>query len=809
MSHVSSFFHSMKSPLARRLIIAIVLFSASITLVMTAIQLYNQYQRDLAGIEVQFRQIEEVHLRSLTQAVWATNDKETQLQLEGLLKLPSIAYVAVEEVGGARKNVQTQAGQRRAGQSIERRYAMHYDYLDKPRHIGTLTVVATLDEIYRQLLQQGISILLNNAFHTFLVAIFVFGLFHRLITRHLAAVAGHLRDLEPGVAVAPLDLARAASTTPDELDVLVTATNQMQAKGYAALAALSDSEARVRLLLESTAEAIYGTDMDGICTFANPACVRMLGYTSEEALVGKDIHDLIHHTHLDGRPYPFKDCAMHIATLNGQACHRKDEVHWRANGSGFPVEYRSHPMYKDGELVGSVVTFVDISAHQLAEAELHRLAYYDNLTGLPNRPLFNDRLHQAVADAKRRGTFVAVMLLDIDRFKVINDTMGHEAGDRLLQEIAMRLKNGVREGDTVARLGGDEFALVLAGVADMHGVSHLAENVLSRFAAPITIDGREVFTGASIGVALYPTDTSDTESLLKFADSAMYHAKESGRNNYQFYSHEMTTSVQARLGLETDLRHALERNEFFLHYQPQVDAAHGRITGVEALLRWRNGSGAIISPAEFIPLAEETGLIVPIGDWVLETACRQLKRWHEAGHTTLTMSVNVASRQFREPLFGQDVGRIFAATRVLPSAIELEITESLLLENNEETRRTLDQIKVLGATLAIDDFGTGYSSLSYLKRFPLDRVKIDQSFVRDLGSDPDDLAIVRAIVALSRSLKLDVIAEGVETEEQLALLRSEGCDEYQGYLFARPMDADSVSRLLESNDALSTRFSVA
>ena len=809
MNTVSSFFQSLKSPLARRLIIAIVLFSASITLVMTGIQLYHQYQRDLAGIEVQFRQIQEVHLRSLTQSVWATNEKETELQLEGLRKLPSIVYVAVEVVGSPRKNTEMQARSHNAAKTIERNYAMRYDYLGKSRQIGTLTVVATLDEIYRQLLLQGLNVLLTNAFRTFLVAIFVFGLFHRLITRHLATVARHLRDLEPGVAVPPLNLARARSTTPDELDVLVTATNQMQAKGHAALIALSDSEARVRLLLESTAEAIYGTDKRGICIFANPACVRMLGYSSEDDLVGNNIHALIHHTHPDGRPYPVEDCSMRTATLSGKACHRKDEVHWRADGTSFPVEYRSHPMYHDGELMGSVVTFVDISEHKIAEAELHRLAYYDNLTGLPNRPLFNDRLHQAVADAKRRGTFVVVMLLDIDRFKVINDTMGHQAGDRLLQEIARRLKQGVREGDTVARLGGDEFALVLTGVPDMHGVSHLAKSVLARFAAPTTIDGREVFTGASIGVALYPTDTLDTESLLKFADSAMYHAKESGRNNYQFYSHEMTTSVQARLHLETDLRHALERGELFLHYQPQVDAASGRITGVEALLRWRDGSGAIISPAQFIPLAEETGLIVPIGDWVLETACRQLKRWHDAGHTELTISVNVASRQFREPFFAQGVARIFADSGVLPAAIELEITESLLLENNEETRRTLDTIKVLGASLAIDDFGTGYSSLSYLKRFPLDRVKIDQSFVRDLGTDPDDLAIVRAIIALSRSLKLDVIAEGVETKDQLALLRSEGCDDYQGFLFARPMDADSVTRLLESKVALSERFSVA
>ena len=786
--------HSLKSPLARRLIVAMILFSATITLAMTAIQLYQEYRRDLDGVETQFRQIGEVHLPTLTQSLWATNDKEIRLQLEGMLRVPNIVYAAVHEAG----QLHTQAGQRDAGRVIERRYSMQYEHLGQPREIGTLTVVATLDTIYAQLMRDAITILLSNALRTFLVALFIFVLFHRLITRHLAAVADHLRSADPTAPPVPIALARAPTSTPDELDLLVASANDMQDRTRAALNALSDSEARVRLLLDSTSEAIYGADTQGICIFANPACVRMLGYADEDDLIGRSIHDLIHHSHPDGRHYPMEDCAVRIATLAGQACHRNDEVHWRADGTCFPVEYWSHPMYKEGNLVGTVVAFIDISEHKQTEAELHRLAYFDNLTGLPNRTLFNDRLHQALTDARRRNRLVALMLLDIDRFKIVNDTLGHEAGDCLLREIAARLRHSIRDGDTVSRLGGDEFALVFADVGDIQGVAQLAQKVLSQFAMPVVIDGREVFTGASIGIALYPADTGDADSLLKFADSAMYHAKESGRNNYQFYSHEMTATVQARLRLETDLRRALDNREFFLHYQPQVDARSDRITGVEALLRWRDPEGNTIPPAQFIPLAEDTGLIVPIGKWVLETACAQLKRWRDAGHGELTLSVNVASRQFRDPMFRDTVSQAIAASGIPPQALELEITESILLEHSDETLRTLNALKTIGVTLAIDDFGTGYSSLSYLKRFPIDRVKIDQSFVRDLASDNDDLAIVRAIIALARAMRLSVIAEGVETGEQLALLRYEDCHEYQGYFFAHPMDADSVFARLRS-----------
>jgi diguanylate cyclase (GGDEF)-like protein/PAS domain S-box-containing protein len=784
--------HSLKSPLARRLIVAMILFSAAITLVMTAIQLYQEYRRALQGVEVQFQQIGEVHLPSLSQSLWATNDKEIGLQLEGMLRVPNIVYAAVHESS----RLHAQAGQRAAAHTIERRYSMKYEHLGQPREIGTLTVVATLDAIYAQLMRDAITILLSNALQTFLVALFIFVLFHRLITRHLATVADHLRSADPAAPAVPLALRRAPTSIPDELDLLVASANGMQEKTHAALNALRDSEARVRLLLDSTSEAIYGTDTQGICTFANPACVRMLGYAGEDELIGNRVHDLIHHSHADGRPYPIEDCAVRVASLAGQACHRNDEVHWRADGTSFPVEYWSHPMYREGELVGSVVAFVDISEHKQTEAELHRLAYFDSLTGLPNRILFNERLHQGLTDARRRNRLVALMLLDLDRFKVVNDTMGHEAGDSLLREIAARLQRSTREGDTVSRLGGDEFALVFADVGEIQHVAQLAQKVLSQFAAPVAIDGREVFTSASIGIALYPADTEDADSLLKFADSAMYHAKESGRNNYQFYSHEMTASVQARLRMETGLRHALDNHEFFLHYQPQVDARSDRITGVEALLRWRDPAGNPIAPGQFIPLAEDTGLIVPIGKWVLETACAQLKRWRDAGHVELTLSVNVASRQFRDPMFTDTVSQAIAASGIPPQMLELEITESILLEHSDDTLCTLNELKRIGVALAIDDFGTGYSSLSYLKRFPIDRVKIDQSFVRDLASDSDDLAIVRAIIALARALRLAVIAEGVETGAQLALLRHEECHDYQGYFFARPMDADSVSAKL-------------
>jgi diguanylate cyclase (GGDEF)-like protein/PAS domain S-box-containing protein len=740
------------------------------------------------------------------------------------------------------------------------------------------------------------------------------------LTRRLARVTEAARQFTAGNSSA-----RSHVSGHDEVASLSRNVDRMAEAVAEQQHKLREQGEYIELLLNSTAEAIYGVDTKGICTFVNPACVHMLGYAHESDLVGKQIHKLIHHTYPDGRVYPMEECAIRQTTLEGQDCHNDSEVHWRADGTSFPVEYWSHPMHKDGRLIGAVVTFIDISErkknelellrfraaldssvdaiylidtkqmkfvdanragwevvgysrdellqlgpldlaaeysrmaltheieqllattansavietvhhrkdgtgfpveislqvlsnrgehdnnaqllvalarditeHKQNEAELNRLAYYDMLTGLPNRLLFNDRLHQAALDAKRRGRYVALILLDIDRFKVVNDTMGHMAGDQLLQEMASRLKHSVREGDTIARLGGDEFALVFADIAEVRDVAQLAQNLLTRLSIPMEIDGREVFSSASIGITLYPSDTEDVDTLVKFADSAMYHAKEQGRNNYQFYSREMTTTAQERLRMESNLRRALERDELFLHYQPQIEINSGRLLGVEALLRWRHSNGNFISPAQFIPLAEETGLIVQIGEWVLQHACQQLKAWHTAGFSQLTMSVNVASRQFKDNQFGQLVRQTIDAHGVPANTLELEITESVLMENSELITRMLNDLKNAGVNLAIDDFGTGYSSLSYLKRFPIDRVKIDQSFIRDLSIDTDDVAIVKAIIAMAKTLRLRVIAEGVETEAQLDLLRNEGCHEYQGYLYAKPMPADEVTQLLKS-----------
>ena len=803
MNRPALVFHPLKSPLARRLIVAIVLFSACVIVVMTAIQLDQRYRQELARVEAQFAQIDATHLPSLARSLWATDAEEVRLQVDGMTRLRNVAYVAVHEDG----RLLADAGRRDWTRTIERRYPVRYAYDGQAREVGTLTVVAALDPIHQQLYDRAVHDLLGNALTISLVTIFLFALFHQQVTRHLAAIVAHLRRADPAVAVAPLVLARTPPAEADELDVLVAASHDMQLKSRAALGALRDSEARVRLLLDSTAEAIYGVGLDGVCMFANPACVRMLGYASEDDLIGCRIHERIHHTHADGRPYPADACAVRLAMLDGQACHRDDEVHWRADGSSFPVEYWSHPMTRDGRLVGAVVTFIDISRRKVAEAELHRRAYYDDLTGLPNRMLFGDRLRQALVDAQRHQHTVVLMMLDLDRFKVVNDTLGHAAGDALLDTVAARLRDSLRDTDTVARLGGDEFALLFTRVADLGQVVHLAERVLAQFSQPATIGGHEVFSTASVGIVRYPDDCADAESLLRFADAALYHAKEAGRNNYQFYSREMTASAQERLRLETELRQALGRGELFLHYQPQVDARSGRITGAEALLRWRTRAGLAVSPAQFIPLAEDTGLIVPIGEWVLQTACAQLRRWRDAGHTDLVLSVNVAPRQLRDPRFQNVVAQAVAAAGIPPAALELEITEGLLLENCAGTRAMLDAIKALGASLAIDDFGTGYSSLSYLRRFPIDRVKIDQSFVRELAVDGDALAIVRAIVALARAMRLDVIAEGVETAAQLARLTDEGCHAYQGYLFAPPLDADAFAAWLAAQPparALST-----
>jgi len=440
--------------------------------------------------------------------------------------------------------------------------------------------------------------------------------------------------------------------------------------------------------------------------------------------------------------------------------------------------------------------------HKEAEQNLVQVINYDVLTGLPNRFLFLDRLGHAISRAARSNRMVAVMLLDIDNFKTINDTLGHTHGDLLLQDIADRLRRCVLEDDTLARIGGDEFVIVLEGVSEIEEIAKIAQKIVEIFSLPFTPSSQEIYVTPSMGITIYPMDGHDSDSLLKNADAAMYTAKEYGRNHFRFYTTDMNALAIERFAMEGALRRAMEREEFTLHYQPQVDIKSGRVIGVEALLRWNHPERGLVPPGEFIPLLEENNLIIPVGEWVLRTACAQCRAWQDDGLPPLRMAVNLSARQFRQDNLVEMIDSILRETGISPKLLELELTEGLLMENIGETSMILGQLKSRGVQVAIDDFGTGYSSLSYLKRFPIDRLKIDQSFVRDIITDSNDAAIAVAVISLGRSMGLSVIAEGVETRDQLEFLGVQKCDEYQGYHFSRPVPPEEIVCLFKPGNPL-------
>ena len=458
-------------------------------------------------------------------------------------------------------------------------------------------------------------------------------------------------------------------------------------------------------------------------------------------------------------------------------------------------------------------TIQDVTEIKEAEERIRHLAYYDGITGLPNRQFFIERLQQALVHAKRYQRLLGLLSLDLDQFKRINDTLGHSAGNELLLSVSQRLSDAVRApdtfahdgketvfgrdvGSTVARLGGDEFSLLITELTHYHDAAKVARRLLEELRKPFRVAKQEVFVSVSVGLALYPLDGDDAETLIKNAGAAMHFAKDQGRDNYQFYSRAMNATALEKLSMEAQLRKALERDELLLHYQPKIRPKTGEIVGLEALIRWKHPELGLVPPAQFIPLAEETGLIIPIGEWVLLNACRQNQDWQRLGYPPVHVAVNIASLHFRQGTLGQSVATALQKSGLHPSWLELEVTESMLMDSAETTLATLSTLKGMGVRLAIDDFGTGYSSLSYLKRFPLDALKIDRSFVKDLPRDAEDAAIAKAIIAMAHSLKLEVVAEGVETAEQLAFLQQHGCDLVQGFLFGKPVAAAALHDLL-------------
>lgn len=553
-------------------------------------------------------------------------------------------------------------------------------------------------------------------------------------------------------------------------------------------------------VFQNSIEAIIVTDAAENILSVNRAFTDVTGYTADDA-IGQTPR-ILKSGHHDKAFYEtmWRDISV-MGFWQGEIYDR------RKDGTPYPSSLSiSAVRSKAGRITHYVAVLSDITERKASEARIAFLAQHDPLTSLPNRTLLHDRLDQALANAARHRSRIALMFLDLDRFKTINDSLGHMAGDRLLQGVAQRLTSCMRDTDTVSRQGGDEFLIVLTDVEVPDDAARVAEKILDLLHPPFDIDGQQLSTSFSIGIALYPEDGRDAATLMKNADTAMYHAKESGRNTYRFFDEVMNANALERLHLENGLRHALDQGEFQLYYQPQVDLRSGRIIGLEALLRWFSGVMGGVAPTRFIPLAEECGLIVPIGEWVLHTACRQAVAWQAAGHAPLPVAVNLSALQFRRSDIVASVATALAASGLDGRWLELELTESLLMQSGPDIIRTLIALKSLGVRLAIDDFGTGYSSLAYLKRFPVDRLKVDKSFVRDLSDNPDDATIVRTIIQLGHNLHLEVIAEGTETPEQIAFLLQEGCTEAQGYLFSPPLPARAIGALLEAGHLPATPF---
>ncbi|WP_081933610.1 bifunctional diguanylate cyclase/phosphodiesterase [Massilia sp. 9096] len=564
--------------------------------------------------------------------------------------------------------------------------------------------------------------------------------------------------------------------------------------------ALQESEQRFRQLVAMSSDwyweqdaALRFTVMTGDFTEkAGVGMARFIGQTRWEIVPNLLDSEAgrAHKAALDAHQ-PFKNFEYRIVDDAG------DERWFCVNGEPTFAE--------DGVFAGYRGTGSDITARKMTEQRVHHVAQHDALTGLPNRSLLQDRLCQAVAYAGRSGHPVWVMLIDLDRFKFVNDSMGHKAGDVLLMTVAARLRASLRDSDTVARLSGDEFVAILSGHADQPLTTEIVQRVMDSVAQPVMLGAKEFFVTCSIGVAAYPSDGTPADSLIEHADIAMYRAKKLGRNNFQFYTPAMNEESQERVRIESALRNALERNEFVLHYQPQVDLKSGRIVGMEALIRWKHPELGMVPPARFIGIAEETGLIVPIGAWVMRTAAAQNKAWQDAGLGPLRVAVNLSARQFGAADLVPGIERVLRDTGLDPACLELELTESLFMSDVTPAVELLHRMKSLGIQLSIDDFGTGYSSFSYLSRFPIDVLKIDRSFVNDLQHDANDAAIVASIIALAHNLRLSVIAEGVETAEQLDYLRHQGCDEMQGYYFSRPLPVHEFEQLLRQQRTLASQ----
>jgi diguanylate cyclase (GGDEF)-like protein/PAS domain S-box-containing protein len=563
---------------------------------------------------------------------------------------------------------------------------------------------------------------------------------------------------------------------------------------------LFEEKERAQVTLNSIGDAVITADVKGNITYLNLVAERLTGWSRDNAM-GRSLDQMF--KIVDGTTrLPVQNPTESAIKLNSIVSASQNIVLIRRDGSEYGIEASAAPIHdRQGQVIGAVMVSHDVTEARVIALKMAYLAQHDFLTGLPNRTLLHDRIAQAIGLARRHHRQVALLYLDLDHFKNVNDSLGHAIGDQLLQSVAKRLTDSVRSSDTVCRQGGDEFVILLSEIEHVQEATQFAEKLLKALAIPHHIGGHELHVTMSIGISLYPDGGEDVEAVLRSADTAMYHAKESGRNNYQFFTQDMNTRAVERSALEGSLRRALSRGEFVLHYQPKINLESGDVTGVEALIRWMNPLLGLVPPAQFVPIAEDCGLIVPIGEWVLREACRQAKAWQDMGLRAVPVAVNISAVQFKHNNFLESLEDILKDTGLAPHFLELDLTESVLMQDVESSTFVLQELKAMGVQLSIDNFGTGYSSLNYLNHFPIDMLKIDQSFVRDITAittDSDGATLIGAVIGMGKNLKARVVAEGVETSEQLAFLQTLQCDEGQGFHFSHPLCAEEFEALLGS-----------
>ncbi|HUG24270.1 bifunctional diguanylate cyclase/phosphodiesterase [Piscinibacter sp.] len=783
--------------LAPRLLAAIFLASTGLALVATAVQLYGDYRNDLEAIDHEFAQIERSTLGALSNSVWSYNETQIELTLAGLLQLRDVEHVEVRAGG----DQVFSAGEKADGGAIERVYELHAPS-GSGAVLGTLHVQVGLQGVYGRLIERAAIILATESAKAFFVALFILHIVNRWITRHLEHMARHARDLSlDRLGRQPLQLQRTGDDG-DELGQVATALNDMSrelARELSRRAAADGERERLFLayeqnrwllqaIIDNTPAAIFVRDLQARYLLVNRRYREV--FTDGADVVGRRVDEVFPSE--QAMIYALAD--QRAAGSDGFVEHETDVEHGGVTRTYLTQRF---PLRRsDGELfaIGCVAT--DITERKNHEQRIRYLAQNDVLTGLPNRTVFRDRVSQAIVHAQRSGAQVAVMFLDLDHFKNVNDSLGHDTGDELLKAAAARLRGCLRAGDTAARQGGDEFVICLPTLADGQHAIPIAEKLLEALRQPFSVGANELHVRGSLGISLYPCDGHDADALMRAADAAMYHAKEKGRDTFRFFTAELNEAAQRRLGLANRLYEALQRGEFVLHYQPKIDLQSGRICGAEALLRWPQADGSFIAPTEFIRVAEETGLIGALGEWILRDACRQAAAWHALGHDAISLAVNLSPQQLLRPGFPLLAERILQETGLPARLLEIEITEGVLMARSVENMAALEALAALGIRLAIDDFGTGYSSLAYLQRFPVSVLKIDRSFTDGLGTEAGDTAIVTAIIAMAHSLRLDVVAEGVETAEQAAFLRTHGCQAAQGFHFSRAVTPEQFVRLL-------------